>query len=240
VRAIPLSSSILTFWEDIVFLESALLADGTTQALAAPVTALLEGFPAVLKADLDTRRGLLQSHARVGVADDLLDAGIRKVFSAALHLVAQDRERTEFVTLFPTHIGDVIRHALKRQIEVAQLIVARLALPMYPEGFREEQKSILLPLIEAARAVLAEQHESEGARIRGRAVLRTFKEDVNAVRLSVEGHLTTLGSHSRLGKPWVDGFFLQRPAQPSPDEPESETDAREVHAEHLPPVAKNV
>jgi len=224
MRAIALSRSILIFWEDLVFLEAALLADEETKTLAAPVTALLEEFSGVLKTDLDTRRGVLQAFARAGVADTLLDGGIRKVFSAALYLVSQDRKRSEFTTLFSTHIGDVVRHALKRQLEVAEEIAGKLGLPLYSDSFRAEQREILAPLVDKGKAVLADQHKAELSRMEGRIAIRTWKQDANAVRLSVQGQLTTLAAKTHRNRAWVDTFFLQRSAAATAEEPE-ETEA---------------
>jgi len=47
LRTIALSSSILTYWQNLVFLEAALLADEQTKALAAIVTPVLDEFPTI-------------------------------------------------------------------------------------------------------------------------------------------------------------------------------------------------
>jgi hypothetical protein len=210
MRTIPLTRSILTFWEDLVFLEAALLADDDTKDLAASVTELLESFPGILKSELDSRRAVLQAFARSAVADTLLDTAIRKVFSAVLHLVSQNRKRAEFTTLFKTHIGNVVRYALKRQLEVADELVTKLALAIYPVSFRDEQKSVLAPVIDKGKAVLADQTKAELGRVEGRIAVRAWKEDVNGVRLSVQGQLTTLAGKTGRGKDWVETFFLKR------------------------------
>jgi hypothetical protein len=210
MRTIQLSFSLFTFWEDLVFLEAALLADEETKLLVGPVTKLLAEFPGALQADMETRRGLLQSFAHGAIADRNLDRGIRTLFSATLHLVGQDRKRTEFVTLFDTHIGNIVKYALRRQVDVAEGIFAKLSLGIYPDAFRTEHTMRLGVLINAAKTVLDDHKKAEVARVDSRLTVRGWKEDANAVRLSVHGQLTTLAAAKRYGKPWVESFFLKR------------------------------
>ncbi|HWN68734.1 MAG TPA: hypothetical protein VNM90_13950 [Haliangium sp.] len=212
MRAIPTSRSTLTFWEDLIFLEAALLADEETRELAAPVTALINEFMPALQRDLETRRSLIQSSARTSVADARLDFGIRGLFSDTLHLVKQNRKRPEFTALFSTHIGAVVRHALKRQVEVARDLLDKLGLPHYPEEFRSAQIHALQPLIARGAQVLEEQRQAELARVGGRIDVRTWKEEANAVRLSVYASLLALAAKNGRGKPWAEVFFKQKSA----------------------------
>jgi hypothetical protein len=87
MRVIPLNRSILVFWEQLVFLEAALLAQEDTKDIAAIITPVLDEFPATLKLDLDTRRTVIQTSARAFVADAALDEGLRGLFSRVLGLV---------------------------------------------------------------------------------------------------------------------------------------------------------
>jgi hypothetical protein len=218
MRAIPTSRSTVTFWEDLVFLEAALLADEETRDLAAPVTALLDEFMPTFQRDLDTRRSLIQSSARMSIADARLDFGIRNLFADTLHLVKQNRKRVEFTTLFSTHIGAVVRHALKRQVEVARDLYDKLLLPHYPEEFRSAQIGALQPLISRGAQVIEEQRQAEFARVGGRLDVRTWKEEANAVRLSVYASLLALASQHGRGKPWAEVFFKQKSAAVESDE----------------------
>jgi hypothetical protein len=207
MRTIPLSRATLDFWEDLVFLEAALLAEDETRELAAPVTAAIQEFMGTLLRDLESRRALIQSSARLSVTDARLDFGIRGLFSGTLHLVGQNRKRVEFTTLFSTHIGAVVRHALKRQVEVARDLLDKLLLPHYPEEFRTAQVAALRPLITRGAQVLEEQRQAELARVNGRIDLRTWKEEANAVRLSVYAALLALAAQTGRGKQWPEVFF---------------------------------
>lgn len=212
MRHIPPSRSTLYFWEDLIFLEAALLADEETRALAPPVTALIDQFMPTLHRDLDTRRGLIQSSAHNSVADARIDIGIRGLHSDTLHLVKQNRQAPAFTNLFSTHIGAVVRHALKRQIEVARDLVDKLSLSLYTPEFRAAQVAVLEPLITHGTAVIEEQRQAELARVGGRIDVRTWKEEANAVRLSIYAALLALAAQNGRGKGWAEVFFKQKSA----------------------------
>lgn len=225
MRTIPLSSSILVYWQNLVFLEAALLADEETKALAALVTPVLDEFPTILQLELDTRRGVVQASARAYVADADIDQVIRGLFSAVLNLVGQNRKRAEFTTLFSSHIGDIIRHALRKQIDVALDLVDKLALKLYPDDLRTTQTKALNAAVKRGKEILDEVRKAETARVEGRLDVRAWKEEANALRLSVYGQLLTLAARSNRGKPWAEGFF-PRTAAPAEDADEG-TDAPE-------------
>ncbi len=69
MQIISTQRALLVFWDDLVFLEAAVLADERTAALAPAVTEHLEGFEAVFQGDLMSRRARLQSRARKKIAD---------------------------------------------------------------------------------------------------------------------------------------------------------------------------
>ena len=214
MRASPPTRSILAFWEDLTFLEAALLADEETSAMAAPVTATIDEFMPMLQRDLDTRRMVIQSSARTSVADARIDLGLRGLFSATLHLVGQNRKLPAFTTLFNTHIGDVVRHALGRQVQIARDLLDKLSLPHYTPEFRDAQTAALEPLVARGAAVLEAERAAELARTSGRIDVRAWKDEANAVRLSVYASLLSLASQTSRGKAWADAFFLRtRPSK---------------------------
>ena len=207
MRIIPISRSILVFWADATFLEAALLATDETKSLAAPVTQALDEFTTTLNRDLSTRRSVIQSNARASIADTNIDGGIRGLFSGALHLVGQDRKRAEFTTLFSTHIGDVVRHALGRQIKVAEKLILTLTMKLYPDAFRGLHAGVLQPLIDKGQAVLEEQRKAEIGRVEGRLDVKAWKEEVNALRLSVYSQLLGIAATTSSKKAWAEAFF---------------------------------
>ncbi len=239
MRTIRSSSSVLVFWQDLVFLEAALLAEEDTKPLAAVVTPVLEEFPAVLKVDLDTRRGVIQASARAFIADASVDSAIRRLFSAVLALVEQDRQRQQFLTLFPTHIGDIVRHALRKQLDVAKDLVAKLGLTLYTADFSAPQTKALNAAIKRGAAALDDVGKAELARAQGRIDIRTWKDEANAARLTVYGQLLALSAKTGRGKAWAEGFFPRVSAVTAEEgeevvEPEGPEGAEPVGEEKAP------
>ncbi len=207
MRAIPPSRSILVFWEDLTFLEAALLADEETRELAPPVTSVVDVFMPALQRDLDTRRSRIQSSARASIGDALIDHGIRGLFSATLHLVGQNRKLPAFTTLFSTHIGEVVRHALGRQVEIARDLLDKLSLSHYPAEFRAQQTAALQPLVARGAAIIEERRQTELARTAGRIDVQAWKDEANAVRLSIYASLLSLAAQTGRSKAWAEVFF---------------------------------
>ncbi len=215
MRTIASSLSTLTFWQDLVFLEAALLAGDETKALASLITPILDEFQTILQRDLDTRRGVIQASARAYVADADIDQTIRGLFSSVLAFVSQNRKRPEFTTLFPSHIGDIIRHALRKQIDVAVDLVDKLALKLYPDDLRSSQTKLLNVVIKRGKAVVDEVRKAEIARVDGRMDIQAWKDETNAARLTVYGQLLVLAAKNGRGKSWAEGFFPRTPAADS-------------------------
>lgn len=226
MRQLSLKSSILVFWEDLVFLEAALSADDATKDLATLLAPVLDEFPQVLQLDLDTRRTVLRASARAYVADASIDDGVRGLFSAVLALVGQDRKRPEFTTLFPSHIGDVVRHALKRQVEVTVALVEKLTLKLFPADLQSAQTSALNPLVAHGKVVLEEVRKAALTRVEGRIDIQEWKAEANAARLNAYAQLLALAAKTGRKKAWAEGFF-RAAAAGIEDEGSAEDDAPE-------------
>jgi hypothetical protein len=234
MRQLSYSRSILVFWQDLVFVEAALLADDITKDLAPIITVVLDEFPQILKLDLDTRRTVTQAQARAYVADALIDEGLRGLFYAVLALVGQNRTLPQFTTLFDSHIGDVVRHALKRQVDVAAVIIGKLTLKIFPGDLQTKHTGVLVPLIERGKKVLAEVLASELTRVGGRLDVKAWKQEVNAARLTVYGQLLGIAAQTGRKKAWADGFFPKVAAADGEDE--ALDDSAQTEAPEAPPA----
>jgi hypothetical protein len=224
LRTIQRSSSVLRYWQDLVFLHAALAADNETKHLAAVVKPVLDEFPAILQRDLDTRRAVIEASALAYVADAGIDDVIRSLFSAVLGLVQQNRKRQEFTTLFSTHIGDVVRHALRKQIDVAKDLADKLALKIYPDELRTTQTKKLKTSIKRGNGALDDVRKAEMQRVEGRLEIGAWKDEANAARLTVYGQLLALAAKNGRGKAWAEGFY-PRAVAAAADEDEEETAA---------------
>lgn len=215
MRTIPLTHSLLQHWEQLTYLEAALLAHPEAAPLAQPVTETLESFPAIRDLDLQTRRTIVQARAHGSVADAGLDEALREVHSNTLHLTRQDRSAKHYRSLFPNALAAHIRHALARQVEVTRETRAQLQLSLYEQEFRAEQEALLDPALEAGEGALEERKSAEFARVEGRMAVDAWKEEVNAVRLSVYAQLLTLAAKARRKRSWANSFFPTPPRRSS-------------------------
>lgn len=209
MRVLREESSTFVFWEDLVFLEAALLAYGEFAELAALVTAVLAAFPGVLQSDLDTRRTQVRAEAHVAIADTRLDGGIRELHVDSVQLAQGNKQATSHTTLFATDIGNTVKHALARQVEVATGIFDKLVLALFPPEFREKHQNRLGGLIDIGRAALARRREANIERAGVRLTITEWKEEANAVRLSVYAELIKRNSN----KEFADRFFRPAPAR---------------------------
>lgn len=218
MRVLEKGQSHFVYWEDLVYLEAALLAVATTGELAALVTAVLAAFPEVLQSDLDSRRALVVAEAVVAVADAGLDEGLRDVHADTLHDARQDRTAPTVKTLYPENIARTVKHALARQVEVAEVLVGKLVLSLFSEEFRNRARGRLVGLIETGKAALSGRREAVGKRAQVRLTIDEWKEEANAIRLSVYAGLIELGTQQKKAsaKDFADSFFRSY-ARPTSD-----------------------
>ncbi len=210
MRLISVDYALLSFWEDLIFLEAALLSVEETKGLAEPVTAHLATFSDLLNADLKSRREAIQARALVSIRDVLLDGGLRALHNGALFLVGQDRKDPRFKALFASPINTVVRFALKRQVEVAQGLLDTLGLPPYAGNLREGHAEALGGLIAQGVAALMQRRGASLGRAEARLEIQGWKEDANALRQAVYGDLLKLAAQSRQEPGWADAFFMPR------------------------------
>jgi hypothetical protein len=207
MRKLKPTSSLLTVWTDLVFLEAALLARPETYALAAPVTELLGRFDALLQSDLQTRRTRVQSAARVAVADLGLDMALRKLHNKVLAVVEQNRKAALFGYLFPEVLSKLVRYALPRQIEVTESILKKLAGDPTPAEVREGHEKTLKDLVRDGAARIDERSQAGIAREQVRLQADDWKQDAEGVRQSVFGDLVKLAATLNEGRERADTFF---------------------------------
>lgn len=208
MRVIDTKFSLISFWQQLVFTEAALLAHPDTAAMAAPFTTLLESFQELHGADLKTRRAVLQAQARAVIGDQNLDDGVRRLHSDTLSELLQDRSHAIFKALFSSDIGSTVRFALARQIPVVQQIVGNLALSIIPASLKPHIAK-LEALITAGQEALAKRTEAAFGRTEANLGAAAWKDDVNAVRLTSYGALLGVAAKTRRPKAWAESFFMQ-------------------------------
>jgi hypothetical protein len=209
MRVLGLARGAEWFEEDLTFLEAGLLAEPEAAGLAVQVAALLEEGQGLEQRRKALRRAQLQRKAQTVAVDGRLDEQIRALHTDALHAVKQNRKERAFSSLFDQTIPATVRYALRRQVEVARGLVARLGLGLLPEELRVRHTSALGALIEEGARVLEAQDQAEMEMARLRLELEDWKRDVNAARMQVYGALLEVASGKKLRREWAERFFAQ-------------------------------
>jgi hypothetical protein len=207
MRVLNKKASAETYWDDLVFLEAALLATPETSALAEPITALIDEGEALFQRRRQVRRGQLQSGARASIAHSLLDLGVRRLHNAALFLAQQDRSRPEFRALFRGTLQDEIRHGLRKQLEQADEMIGRLSNRLLPETFQAEHRDNLQGLKERARGAFEAARAASSLEADLRFDEDQWKDEANAARQTTYGALLQLGATQGQAKEWARAFF---------------------------------
>lgn len=126
------------------------------------------------------------------------------------------------------HGVDCVRHALKRQVEVARDLLDKLSLSLYPPEFRTAQVAALEPLVTQGAAVIEAQRKAELARAGGRLDVRAWKEGANAVRLSIYAALLGMAAQNGRGKAWAEAFFKKNSSASQRDDDGEPADGDEL------------
>jgi hypothetical protein len=216
MRQITISSATLTFWEDLVFLEAALLASPDTAPLAEPISAHLNEGEALMQEERTQLRGTLQARARGVIADSGLDDAIQGSHNDVLHHVQQDRKAKAFTSLFKKPLSHLIRFTLPRQVLIGQDLMKSLTLPLLPEDLRARLRALLDDRLKVASAVLTEIEDAEMSGARLRLKLADWKADANTVRTAVYGDLLKLASANKRHRSWAERFFLPSTSSSAP------------------------
>ncbi len=196
-----------SYWEDLIYLEAALLADPQTQDLAAVITEVLDDGTKLMDYELKATRLRLQAKAKGAVADGGLDDGLGDAHNDTLHHAGQDRKHVAYKTLFQDRLSKLVRYALSRQIEVVEGIVKKLSFNVLPEELTKRHTQALSDLLAKARTALEAIENTELDTARLRLKIDAWKQDANAARNAVHGELSTLAANTKRPRSWADRFF---------------------------------
>jgi hypothetical protein len=208
MRAIPLDRSLDLFWDDLVYLEAALLVAGETEALAAAIAAHLALYEGLVAHERGARRTALQASARARIADAGIDDRLRALHSSLLYRSRQDHRAPAVTAVFPNGVAEAVRHALPRQVEVTEDIVRTLGLSHYDDALRAEHVPALTAAVQAGRAALEKRRGAELGRAEARLEVQGWKEEANALRLATYSQLLALAARTHRPRGWADAFFL--------------------------------
>ena len=205
-----------TSWDDshgaVAYLADALAlagedADKAVGALAPQVENLLSRWEVL---DIDRRarrRAVGRAHALVRRRDLAADTTVTDLHNDTMAQVKQDRAAPLFIRLFPDSLSVVVRMALESELPVLRVLALKLAEDETPEALKKAHTKPLTEAIEKGDAALRNREEAFAASGRVSAKIASWREDVNAALLGIEGALKLIASERKLGPAWVDTFF---------------------------------
>lgn len=220
MRLLRLASSLLAYFDELVYLESTLLARPETAHLAGQITELLDHWAVIFGIELETRRKTAQVNARVAMADLTIDLVLRAFYNATLGEAGLDRNSQLFRGLFGGTLASFISAGLQKQVQIAQGVIDRAnSLAIVPQSLRDKFGATLQAAVVAGKDRLQERNTQAVARVNQRFDVESYKQQVNAARQAVYGALVEIGSRGGNGKDFADKFF------PAADDAEQESPA---------------
>ena len=181
--------------------------DKSTGALAPQVEKLLARWEVLDVERRAKRRAVGKAHALVRRRDLDADTTVTDLHNDTMAQVKQDRAAPLFMRLFPDSLSVVVRMALESELPVLRVLAHKLAEEETPGALKKAHTKPLAEAIEKGDAAIRGREEAFAAAGRVTAKIASWREDVNAVLLGVEGALKQIAAERKLGQAWVDTFF---------------------------------
>lgn len=224
MRQIPVTYSLLTFLDDLTYLEAALSADPDAADLAAAVEEQIGQWDEVFAKERAGRRAVTRADAVVAVRNTELDRTTTRFAATALLEAGQDRNSPQFKRFFKSPPSALVRSNLRKQCEYTRDVIlteiagvpAKSPLKPYAASLDKGLKAALVALDDRARA--------HGDRATGGTLIVEYKEGVNNLRTSTHAELIKRGVAKGFGRGWAETFFrpssqtveTEDPAAPTP------------------------
>jgi hypothetical protein len=205
-----------TSWDDgygtVAYLADALALvgednDKAVGSLVPQVESLLSRWEVLDTERRARRRAIGKAHALVRRRDLAADTTVTDLHHDTMAQVKQDRAAPLFTRLFPDSLSVVVRMALESELPVLRVLALKLAEDETPTALKKAHEKPLAEAIEKGAAALRNREEAFAAAGRVSARIASWREDVNAALLGIEGALQQIASARKLGPAWVDTFF---------------------------------
>ena len=207
MRQIPISSSLLTYLDELEFTEAALHADPLAAELAGAFEEEIASWPDIFQRQRAARRSITRADALVAVLDGSLDRTTIRFGGQALVEANQDRKSAAFRRYFPTAPSEFVRSALRKQCERTRDVIVP-ELEKLPEG--SALRAFAAPLLTAAKstiAALAARAKAQGEAATVSSDVIEWKEGVNNLRTTTHAELVKIAVANNLGRSWPEVFF---------------------------------
>jgi hypothetical protein len=207
MKLLPLSGSLETFSDDLIYLEAALAANALTIDYARLVQTKLESWDPISRTSRDANREITRTNAVLAVRNAQLDETTRQLGGAVLVDANQDRKSTLFRRFFPVAPSELIRWGFQEQLNQTKNVIlpelAKLPASSKARAFLEP----LTTLATAGAEALQRRLEVWGAKSSVRLDVEEWKRGANALRTTVYAELLKLGAANGYTRAWADSFF---------------------------------
>jgi hypothetical protein len=207
VRKLHYHDSLDTIWNELVYTRARLEADPDARELGIPLQDIVGRLYALKQNQYKTWEGEVMAQAKVDAVDYALDMTVYDFGYTMDRLVKSNHKDPRWTRYFGTDtVGTIRRQGLQSEITRITNWVDSLKTETDPElknlGTRFET------IVNNARNVLTDREKAITARADYRARdIMTFIDDINAMRLSIYGELTTRTNTTGHHRGWADEFF---------------------------------
>lgn len=191
---------------DLYFLEASLLAEPSTEGLAAMVTELINRGHGIRLASLEAERGRVRAQAKARRSDFHLDAGIGGM-EREVRVEVPDTSSDTYKTLFTATVRQLTRFALRTQLDVSKKLRTVLQLAKVSDALKTKWNDRLLALETEGKAAQDNVEAAELEVVKGQHAVRDFKIDTDAIRYTVYGTLLANAPANANARDWAESFF---------------------------------
>jgi len=202
---------------DLHFLEASLLAEPSTEGLAAIVTELIDRGHALRLAGLESERGRVRAQAKARRADFHLDAGIGGM-EREVRVEVPDTSSDTYKTLFTATVRQLTRFALRTQLDVSKKLRTVLKLAKVSDELKTKWDGRLLALEVEGKTAQDNVEAAELEVVKGQHSVRDFKIDTDAIRYTVYGTLLANAPAGAIARDWAESFFYVHDSRPKAQE----------------------
>jgi len=207
MRQIPISSSLLTYLDELEFTEAATAADPQAAEFAPAFEEEIAGWPEVSQRERAARRAITRADAVVAVGNGQLDATTLRFGDHCFLETGRDRKGAAFRKFFPTAPSAFVNGALRKQCERTRDVIVPEIAKLAADSPLRAYATPLLDGAKAALAALAARARAEGNAATVASDVREWKEGVNRLRTTTHAELVKVAVERRLGRAWPEMFF---------------------------------
>lgn len=218
MQRIASTSALSVYYDDILYLESALLAAAEENVALTPLAQRASKSKAEIKAlqqkETDAHEAVIQKRARSKFFDGNLDAEILRSGMTMEQAVNRDYSNPEYKLLFGKYsASDMVRLGVTRENQEVRQLLARAQ--SLPEGhpFRERHTQKITERLERSEKADQEYKQAQADEKQFYATAALAKSKINKERREIYVDLQKLFPHD---KELVEGFF-QKIAAPDAD-----------------------